>query len=479
MRYRAYRIAIYYTLIFLTVWFSLACGAVGNVSQEAPPPNAVIVAQKGGGQYKSIGEALRAVQPGMRILVRPGLYRENLIIDKPVEIVADTRGESESVSIQTLNSSSITMRTERALVRGFIIRHRVGFMGELFNLLSKNKTPAVDVPQGELVLEHCDIVSNSVAGIAIHGTTANPVIRNTKIHDGKSNGVWVYDGAQGTLEDCDISGTYWSAVRIEEGGNPILRRCKVSKSKQAGIVVTDGGMGRIEDCEIFDNYLGLESRRGSKPTVLRTNIHQSRHNGVYVQESSSALIEECQIYSNGNVGLQITEHSTPVVARSRIFDNVYSDVEILEGSDPIIRDCTIYGGEMSGLFVYNGGQGTIENCDIFGHTNHQEVAIKGGNPLLRNCKIHKGKMGGVLFLENAAGTLEDCDIRENGHSGVWIRTGSQPTIRNTKINNNDGVAVFAEQNTAGTVMDCNLTGNKAGTWNVQAGSLLKRSGNIE
>ncbi len=66
MKHRACRIAIYYTLILLTVRFSLACG-VGNVAQEAPPPNAVIVAQKGGGQYKSIGEALRAVQPGMLV----------------------------------------------------------------------------------------------------------------------------------------------------------------------------------------------------------------------------------------------------------------------------------------------------------------------------------------------------------------------------------------------------------------------------
>jgi parallel beta-helix repeat protein len=226
MRYAASRIVIVSTVLLLTVALSLACYKKTKAPKETPPPDTVIVSRNGDGQYTTIGEALKGVQPGMRILVRPGVYNEALIIDKPVEIVADLRGAGEQVLLQTLNSSSITMHTDRALVRGFTIRHRLGLMGTVFNILSEKDAPAVDIPSGELVLEDCDIISNSVAGIAIHGLTANPIIRRTRIHDGRSNGVWVYAGGHGTLEDCDISGTYWAGVRIEGGGNPILRRCK-------------------------------------------------------------------------------------------------------------------------------------------------------------------------------------------------------------------------------------------------------------
>ncbi len=127
MRYPASRIAIFSTVLLLTVALSLACtksSRLRNAPKETPPPDTVIVSTNGGGQYTTISEALKGVQPGMRILVRPGVYNEALIIDKLVEIVADARGTGEQVVLQTFSSSSITMRTDAAVVRGFVIRHR-------------------------------------------------------------------------------------------------------------------------------------------------------------------------------------------------------------------------------------------------------------------------------------------------------------------------------------------------------------------
>ena len=115
MRYTT-RIAISSTILLLTVALSLACSKSSrNALKETPPANTVIVSGDGEGQYSTIGEALKGVQPGMRILVRPGVYNEALIIDKPVELVADPHGSSEPVVLQTLISSNITMRTDRAL----------------------------------------------------------------------------------------------------------------------------------------------------------------------------------------------------------------------------------------------------------------------------------------------------------------------------------------------------------------------------
>ena len=91
------RIVIFSLALLLTVALSLACS---NAPKETPPANTVIVSKDGGGQYTTIGAALKAVQPGMRILVRAGIYDETLIITKPVEIVADIRGAGEQVVLR-------------------------------------------------------------------------------------------------------------------------------------------------------------------------------------------------------------------------------------------------------------------------------------------------------------------------------------------------------------------------------------------
>ena len=41
------------------------------------------------GDFATVGAAIKAAKPGDRILVRPGLYEEGLVVDKPLEILGD------------------------------------------------------------------------------------------------------------------------------------------------------------------------------------------------------------------------------------------------------------------------------------------------------------------------------------------------------------------------------------------------------
>jgi F-box protein 11 len=39
--------------------------------------------------FSTVGEAIRAASSGDRIFVRPGRYKESMLIDKPLEIIGD------------------------------------------------------------------------------------------------------------------------------------------------------------------------------------------------------------------------------------------------------------------------------------------------------------------------------------------------------------------------------------------------------
>jgi pectin methylesterase-like acyl-CoA thioesterase len=52
-------------------------------------PALVVDAFPGRGEFTTVSAAIEAAEPSARILIRPGLYEEALIVDKPLEIVGD------------------------------------------------------------------------------------------------------------------------------------------------------------------------------------------------------------------------------------------------------------------------------------------------------------------------------------------------------------------------------------------------------
>jgi len=122
-----------------------------------------------------ITEAIEAANPGDRILNRPGLYREGLVMDKPLEIIG--KGSPGNVVVQTRGKSALLFRTTMGLVANLTLQQMEG--GEWH---------CVAIAQGRLDLKGCDITSQSQACVAIHGG-ADPRLRCNRIQGGKFSGV--------------------------------------------------------------------------------------------------------------------------------------------------------------------------------------------------------------------------------------------------------------------------------------------------
>lgn len=60
---------------------------VKNIGEEKEA--ATLVVSREDGPFRSIGEAVRAAAEGAIIRVRPGIYREALVLDKAAEIVGE------------------------------------------------------------------------------------------------------------------------------------------------------------------------------------------------------------------------------------------------------------------------------------------------------------------------------------------------------------------------------------------------------
>jgi F-box protein 11 len=205
-------------------------------------PLTVIVEQHNRGHFKTIAKAIQAVKSGSRILVRPGVYKENIVIDKPIEIIGD--GKRDDIVIQSRNEDAVLFEANNGRVANLTLRPT-----------GRGVFHGVNIMQGRLHLEDCDISSQSLACVAIH-SGANPTLRRCCIRNGKAAGVFVYENGQGTLEDNEIFVNAKAGVEIMEGGNLTMRRNRISLNGDVGIWVHMGGGGIFENNDLRGNTKG-------------------------------------------------------------------------------------------------------------------------------------------------------------------------------------------------------------------------------
>jgi F-box protein 11 len=308
--------------------------------------------------YRSISDAIKHVPEKTRILVRPGTYRESIVLDKNVEIVGD--GPREQIVLLSSNDAScIRVATDSAaVVRGTTIHGR-----------AKDHC-AIDIPRGRLHMSDCIVTCETQrACIEIHNSTAQPLIEKCIIRDGGANGILVYDQGAGVIEDCDISNNKRAGVVVERGGDPLVRRCQMHDGQASGIYVQENGKGTFEDCDISNNKLsGVSVKTGGDPLVRRCQMHDGQSVGIFVYENGKGTFEDCDISNNK-----------------------LSGVSVETGGDPLVRHCKMHDGQQNGIWVYENGKGTFEECETFANKSWGLYIEKSTYPVVLRCTFQDGE----------------------------------------------------------------------------------------
>jgi parallel beta-helix repeat protein len=278
-------------------------GAGDRVTARTEPPVHVVDAWQRG-DFATVSAAIEAAKPGDRILVRPGLYEEGLVVDKPLEILGD--GPVAEIEIRARGASAVLFQASIGRVANLTLR-QAGGVGKF----------GVNITQGRLDLEGCDISSQSLACVAIRDG-ADPRLRRNQIHGGKEGGVRVFDDGLGTLEDNDITGNTNAGVLIKTGGNPTLRRNQIHDGKGGGVFVYDNGLGTLEDNDITGNAsVGVEIKTGGNPTLRRNRVNQNGYEAVWIYDGGQGVLEDNDLTGNSGGAWAIADDCKANVTRAR------------------------------------------------------------------------------------------------------------------------------------------------------------------
>ncbi|KAL7721363.1 Right handed beta helix domain-containing protein [Entamoeba marina] len=221
------------------------------------------------------------------------------------------------------------------------------------------------------------ISGNKKPGVLTH-SGGNPVLSNTKIVDGSSNGVFVRSKGRGVFVECEISKNNLPGIASCEGGEPFVVNSAICEGRNAGVFVYDNGKGIFNGCTIRDNTMpGVEVRASGNPIVVGCEVSRGQSNGIYVH--------------NKGVGL---------FAQTKVTENTLPGVAVRTGGDPIICDCELIAGKDNALFVSDKGKGVILNTLVEG-CSAQPMVVQDGQPLMVGCQVVDGKKNNVQSWINA------------------------------------------------------------------------------
>jgi F-box protein 11 len=475
----------------------------------------IVVCERGTGQFTSLQAALAKAKPYDRILVKPGLYRGEIILDRPVEIVGD--GPRAEIILESSEGDTVRMKTTTATLRNLTIRARGAGTGK--------KIHAVHLDQGRLTLEQCDLNSDSLASVCVHGS-AQPSLIDCRLHDGAQGGMLVHSGGRPVVTGCTFENNALAGIVVEKGGQPLVLAGKFYRNRGDGILVRAAGEGCFVDCDCAENQdTGVRTIKSGKPTLRDCKIRNGKI-GLMVADGGAGTFEKCVITANKGTGVVLTEQGDARLIDSAVRENggngLYANrkgngqllrctlqnkgtlpvawiggeskvvllgctfpggesnaivvaakglgellgctiekhkrvqVFVEKQGELVMRDCTVRHGTGNGVSVLEGGQVELTGCTLHNH-DYAQVVVRGKG-VLRNCKIHHSKDVGVLVLARGTVHVTDCELHDN-NAGIVLVGGIDCIIEKSRFHDNASDGVIARDGTSGIVRDCDFRGN--------------------
>jgi serine/threonine-protein kinase len=271
----------------------------------------MVVGRGGAGRWMSLRVALRQAPPGSRIVILPGHYREAIVVDKDVILIA--KGEPGEVVIEGgIQGPALRVLGGRVTLRGITLQ-------------SSGAQPAVVLEMGSLELESCRLESADAPALRC---AASLELRSCDFPGGSRVGLSVQPGGQVRAEDCSFANLAGGGIEVEPFGRLQLRKSRFNGCGFAGLLAFEGADARLEDCRFEGHTLAAVHAHHKARVDLRDCILERNGFGLVLMRDAKVRVEACEVRGNFNGGLLLGQGAVaPLLMGGRIEDAGFQEVE--------------------------------------------------------------------------------------------------------------------------------------------------------
>ncbi len=405
------------------------------VLTKAEAPRTLIVPD----QYATIGAAIEAAREGDTIQVKPGVYRESIILKAGLHLLGTDRS---------------ACRLEVPDDAEALIKAADCTSGRIANLTLDGRgiSSGDEVPDGialsdsKIEVQNCIIEKFVGAGIWVKGSGSAPTIQDNVCRKNKNQGVIFTDGAGGTAtgNTCESNGE--SGIGVYESGTaPSLKKNTCLKNEKYGVYFEQGAKGIAENntCEqntwsgvgVFD--------KGTEPTLKDNVCLKNKLDGIYFGDGAIGIATSNTCEANQRSGIAVTG----------------------AGTAPTLKENTCAQNTNHGIYFGKGARGTAEgNVCEKNESGGISVFDAGSSPRLTGNTCRNNSEHGIYFGNGAEGVAEGNTCNRNKWDGIAAADpGTEPVLRGNRCNNNGSWGInYFEDATPLIAPDSRAARNKAG-----------------
>ena len=409
------------------------------------------VARSGWGAHQSIAAALRAAPDGAVISITPGLYRESLLLDRPVSLVA----EQGPGTVTLVGTHGVVLRL--SAVSGGI---------EGLTVQGERGQPAVLVDGGAMSVRGCEVTGGHLEVVAdaapeitdcvvhdsggygfrlsgtgaarIHGGSVRAVagdgvsvlgdaraeVTGLSVEGCRGHGIRVSGGARGVFTDCAVTGSGKAGVLVEASAVPAFRGCRIEGGKADGVWLHCATPAARDAADAPDATVPADPADSSDPA----GSAETAADAGTATPRSEILFDHCEIADCAGAGIVADAGARAVFRTCRVHDVAGSGLASSGFASIRVFDSSLLRCAGNGAYAADSAAAVLSGCEI-GRTGYTGVHCGGTAAVeLRDCRVHDAAEHCVRVAGHGSARVERTELGPADMAGVAVDADGDLTL---------------------------------------------------
>ena len=333
--------------------------------------------------YSTLQDAIENATKGDVIMVGPGTYRENLVINVTITIQGADR--NETIIDGGENGDVLTILANDTNITGLSIMNSIHH-----NFKSTYFLAGLVIEADNCSIENCSFFSNG-NGIYLN-EASNNVIRNNYCYenfenirsDGSGSGIVLSRSNENEILNNRCERNDGNGIDLQESDFNVIEKNTCSGNGWSGIVISSRygeNLIRNNSC-ISNDHDGISVEYWSGLNEIIENNCSKNENGIGLYRSDSCFISRNIVSGNWGNGILVFEAKENEIKNNYCENNANSGIQISYSFGIMIRDNTLIGNKFGVKLRFHDREGEYsedENTNILEnntfHNNDNEIIL--------------------------------------------------------------------------------------------------------